>query len=75
MPFAAIWIDLEMIKLREGQIAYDITYRRNLEMDTCERIYQAEALTDSENKLRSYRRKRRGQDGVKAGEEITQTWE
>ena len=43
MPFA-IWIDLELIKLRERQIAYDITYRRNLEMGTCERIYRAEAL-------------------------------
>ena len=46
MPFAAIWIDLEMIKFRERQIAYDIIYRCNLKMDTRERIYQTE--TDSQ---------------------------
>ena len=51
MPFAATWMDLEMIILsevksdRERQI-YDITYMWNLNYDTNELIYETE--TDSQ---------------------------
>ena len=37
MPFAAIWMDLEIIilsELRERQISYDITYMWNLQIKT-----------------------------------------
>jgi len=30
MPFAATWMDLEIIILRERQISYDVTYMWNL---------------------------------------------
>ena len=51
MPFAATWMDLEMIILsevnqRERQILYDITYMWNLKYDTNELIY--ETNTDSQ---------------------------
>ena len=50
MPFAATWMDLEIIIVSEvsqteGQITYDITYMRNLKNDTNELIYNTE--TDS----------------------------
>ena len=49
MPFAAIWMDLEIIILskseRERQIPYDITYMWNLKYNTNELIY--ETKTDS----------------------------
>ena len=42
MPFAATWVDLEMIILNEQtrQIPYDITYVWNLKYDTNEHIYK-----------------------------------
>ena len=52
MPFAATWMDLEMIILsdvkseRERQTPYDITYLWNLTYDTNELIYKRE--TDSQ---------------------------
>ena len=49
MPFAATWMGLEIIILREvrqRQIPYDITYMWNLKNDTNELIYKAE--TDSQ---------------------------
>ena len=50
MPFAATWMDLEIITLSEvsqRQISYDITYMRNLQKnDTNELIYKTE--TDSQ---------------------------
>ena len=50
MPFAATWMDLEIIILsnsdRERQIPYDITYTWNLQYDTNELIYKTE--TDSQ---------------------------
>ena len=46
MPFAATWMDLEIIILsksdRERQISYDITYISNLKYDTNELIYETE---------------------------------
>ena len=46
MPFAAIWMDLEIIVLskseRKRQIPYDITYMWNLKYDTNEPIKEAE---------------------------------
>ena len=46
MPFAAIWMDLEIIILskseRKRQIPYDITYMWNLKYDTNEPIKEAE---------------------------------
>ena len=50
MPFAAIWLDLEIIILsdvkshRERQMLYDIIYMQNLKKnDTSELIYKTEA--------------------------------
>ena len=49
LPFAATWMDLEIIILskvvRERQIPYDITSIWNLKYDTNELIYETE--TDS----------------------------
>ena len=44
MPFAATWMQLEIIILR--QILYDITYMCNLKYGTNEPIYETE--TDSQ---------------------------
>ena len=30
MPFAAVWMDLEIMSYREGQISYDIAYMKKL---------------------------------------------
>ena len=50
MPFAATWMDLEIIILSESkserQIPYDISYMWNLKYDTNELIYETE--TDSQ---------------------------
>ena len=47
MPFAATWMDLEMITLSEvsqkRQILYDITYMWNLKNSTNELIFKTEA--------------------------------
>ena len=47
MPFAATWMQVEIIILtkseRERQIPYDITYMWNLKYDTKEPIYETEA--------------------------------
>ena len=45
MPFAATWMDPEMIILSEvsqRQISYDITSKWNLEYDTNELMYETE---------------------------------
>ena len=52
MPFAATWMDLEIIilsEVRERKILYDITYMWNLKNNTSEIIYKRE--TDVENNL------------------------
>ena len=51
MPFAATWMDLEIIILRkvsqkEKDIPYDTSYMWNLKYDTDEHIYETE--TDSQ---------------------------
>ena len=51
MPFAATWMDLEIIILSEvsqaeKQISHDITYMWNLKYNTNELIYETE--TDSQ---------------------------
>ena len=49
MPFAAMWVDLEIIirkEIRKRQIPYDITYMWNLKYSTNEHIFKAE--TDSQ---------------------------
>ena len=49
MPFAATWVDLEIIilsKVRKRKIPYDITYLWNLKHNTNELIYETE--TDSQ---------------------------
>ena len=50
LPFAATWMDLEIIILsksdRERQIPYDISYMWNLKNDTNELTYKTE--TDSQ---------------------------
>ena len=51
MPFAATWMDQEIIILsevmsdRERQISYNITYMWNLKYDTNEHIYESLGLT------------------------------
>ena len=45
IPFAATWVDLEIIILseaRQRQISYDIAYMWNLKNDTNELIYKTE---------------------------------
>ena len=46
MPFAATWMDLEIIisskSNRERQVSYDITYMWNLKNDTNELTYKTE---------------------------------
>ena len=49
MPFAATWMDLEIVilsEVRQRQIPYDITYMWNLKYDTNELTYETE--TDSQ---------------------------
>ena len=55
MPFAATWMDLEIIILpevsqKEKDIPHDTTYMWNLKYDTNELIYKTERLTDTENR-------------------------
>ena len=67
MPFAATWMDLEIITLSEvsqteRQISYDITYMWNLKNDTNELIYKIE--TDSQtSKTYSWLPKGKGDRG------------
>ena len=56
MPFAATWMDLEIVILSEVNQTEkdkyrDIAYMRNLKNDTNELIYKKETDTDLENKL------------------------
>ena len=56
MPFAATWMDLEMIILnkvseKETKIPYDITYMWNLKYDTNELIYKTDRLMDIKNRF------------------------
>ena len=49
LPFAATWVELEIVILSEvsqRQISYDITYLKNLRNGTNELIYETE--TDSQ---------------------------
>ena len=52
MPFAATWMNLEIIILseikseRERQIPYNITYMWNLKYDTNELIYETDSQTE-----------------------------
>ena len=48
MPFAATWMDLEIVilsELRERQISYDITYMLNLKNGTKELIDKTDSQT------------------------------
>ena len=57
MPFAATWMNLEIIILsevksyREKQISYDITYMENLKRKWYKQTYLQNRLTDVENKF------------------------
>ena len=56
MPFAATWMDLEIIILsevsqEEKNKYYDIAYMQNLKYDTNELIYKTEIDSQTENKL------------------------
>ena len=51
MPFAAMWMDLEIIiqsEIRKRQIPHDFTYMWNLKYSTNEHIFKAE--TDTQTK-------------------------
>ena len=56
MPFAATWMNLEIIILsevnqkKERQIPYDITYMWNPKQDTNEHIYETETDSQTERK-------------------------
>ena len=53
MPFAARWMDLEIIilsEVRKRQILYDITYMQKLKNNTNELFTNRSGLTDIENK-------------------------
>ena len=56
MPFAATWMNLEIITLsadRQRQILYDITYMWNLKNNnTSELIYKTEIVIDVKNQTR-----------------------
>ena len=68
MPFAATWMQLEILILseveRKRQIPYDITYMWNLKYATNEPSYKTERLTDIENRLVVARGKREGVGGT-----------
>ena len=54
MPFAATWMDLDIIRLSKSNIdrqIYDIFYMWSLKKSTNELIYKTDRLTDIENKL------------------------
>ena len=62
MPFAAMWMDLESIMLR--QILYDITYMWNLKNNTNEYINICKTETDSQiQKTNFWLPKERGKGG------------
>ena len=53
MPFAATWMDLEIIILsevsqKEKEIPYDITYMWNLKYDTNQYIYETKIDSQSQ---------------------------
>ena len=57
MPFAAMWIDLEIVilsEVRERQISYDITYMWNLKKGYKSTCLQNSRVTDIENKFRGF---------------------
>ena len=52
MPFAATWMDLEMIILRETRETwYDTASRWNLKYDINELTYETETESDIQNRL------------------------
>ena len=56
MPFAAIWMDLEIIILSERQKSYGITYIWNLKYDTNELIYKSEIDSQTQKTNYGYQR-------------------
>ena len=54
MPFAATWMDLEIITLsevRQSQISYGIAYMWNLKNDTQMNLFTKQKQTHTENKF------------------------
>ena len=55
MPFAATWIDLEIITLlkevRQRQIWYDITYMCNLKNNTNQLIYKTFIVIENKSMI------------------------
>ena len=65
MPFAATWMNLEVIIISKSEKnkQHDITYMQNLKNDTNELIYKTEIHSQTENKFMLTIRDNRGQQG------------
>ena len=65
MPFAATWMNLEVIIISKSEKnkQHDITYMQNLKNDTNELIYKTEIQSQTENKFMLTIRDNRGQQG------------
>ena len=61
MPFAATWMDLEILILSEdSQISYDSTYRWNLKTNENELIYKQKQTHEHREQIHGYQRRKRG---------------
>ena len=65
MPFAATWMDLEIIilsEVRQRQISYNITYIQNLKYDTNGLIYKTETHSQTQKTNLWLPKGKRGKD-------------
>ena len=73
MPFAATWMDLDIITVSEGnqrQVSYDITYMWNLKYDTNGLIYKQKQTHRFRKQTKDYQR-RKGRGGMSQEFEIS----
>ena len=74
IPSAVMWMDLEMIILREVRerpIPHDTTYMRNLNCDTKELIYETETNPGTQSRLAGAKREGAGR-GMEWEVEVSQ---